>query len=469
MDYKSIKVSDCYESETNPRGSDFEDASFKDLVASIKEQGVLVPILVRPRPKGKQAFEVIAGNRRFRAAKQLEIPHIHAMVQWMDDSQAREAQIVENLQRQDIHPLEEGQAYRDLIEGSKLTVKDVAIKVGKSETYVRDRLFLTNLSALVRKSYRSGKIVDTVAVLIAKLSETDQPKALEFAEESEWEKAPSAGDVKEWIRRQFNTSLDRQPWLKDKAAIAALPAHLKNCHSNDAALFGDLKQGQCTDLACWQKRMEAWIKLRQEKAQGMVVVSDSYGKPSERDVLSRSAFVVIEKKKDRCKFAIPAIVGEGVERELGKELVVCVSPECKKHFTEKSEYQRTPKEEANRKAARKKEIEKQRAKEEQMNLAIIDALAKVKWPLSEKHLDALLDLVFERCSTSYQMPIVKRHGLKADTKKEQWGDSRDYEKPLRRLVNGDNELKLHMIFELLLPSYSIHSDGKEELKLISKL
>src|SRR2546421_11245199 len=101
----AIKISLAYESDTNPRGSRFEGATFDELVASIKEKGVLVPVLARPRKKGAQEFEIIAGNRRFRAAQIAGLAEIPANVQELTDIEAREAQIVENLQRADVHPL----------------------------------------------------------------------------------------------------------------------------------------------------------------------------------------------------------------------------------------------------------------------------------------------------------------------------------------------------------------------------
>jgi ParB family transcriptional regulator, chromosome partitioning protein len=466
MDLQSIKVSACYESETNPRGTKFDGATFKELVASVKEKGILVPVLVRQRKHGAAEYEVIAGSRRLRAAKEAGLKEIPAQVVEMNDTEAREAQIVENLQREDIHPLEEGEAYRQLIEQGQLAVKDVAIKVGKSETYVRDRLFLTNLSAKARKSYRAGNIVASVAALIAKLSETDQAKALEYAEGDNWEH-PTTSDVKEWIHREFYTALDNQPWLRDKEAVKSLPAHLKNCHPNDAALFGDLKEGQCTDSYCWIKRMAAWTKYRCDKTPSMVIVSDAYGDAHSADTLGRNSYVAIKGKKDRCKFAVPAIIGEG--HEVGKEIAVCVTKECTKHYSERSEYARTPKEEADRKAAQKKERQKEAARQTKFDLAICDAIFKVSYPLSEKHLDVLLDLVFERCGTAHQMPLVKRHGLKADVKKSKDYTSRDYEAPLRRMAeDAGNNGKLRMIFELLSPTFYVHGDDKDALKVTSK-
>src|SRR5690349_8738274 len=133
---QTLPIGKCFESPTNPRGSKLEGPELDELVASIKEKGVLMPVLARPV---KDKFEIVAGNRRFRAATLAGLKEIPARVSEMSDAEAREAQIVENLQRADVHPLEEGTAYRKLIEEAGYDVPAVAAKVSKSETYVRDR------------------------------------------------------------------------------------------------------------------------------------------------------------------------------------------------------------------------------------------------------------------------------------------------------------------------------------------
>src|SRR5579871_4266155 len=80
MVLQNLKVSECYESETNPRGADFAGKQFDELVASVKEKGVLVPVLARPRPKNGKKFEIVAGSRRLRAARQAGFAEIPAQV-----------------------------------------------------------------------------------------------------------------------------------------------------------------------------------------------------------------------------------------------------------------------------------------------------------------------------------------------------------------------------------------------------
>jgi len=131
MKLQNIKITHCYESPTNPRGLEIRRPAFQELVASVREKGVLMPVLARPQ---KDKFEIVAGNRRLRAAKVAGLTEIPARIEEMTDIEVREAQIVENLQRADVHPLEEGMAYRKLIEESGY---DVAA-VGRKSRQVRE-------------------------------------------------------------------------------------------------------------------------------------------------------------------------------------------------------------------------------------------------------------------------------------------------------------------------------------------
>jgi len=433
------------------------DASFNDLLASVTEKGVLVPILVRARAENGKQYEVVAGNRRFRAASAAGLSTIPAMVKEMTDVEAREAQIVENLQRQDIHPLEEGQAYRELIEEGKKSVKDVAIKVGRSETYVRGRLFLTNLSEPAAKAYRSGKISDSFAAVIARLTADAQKKTLKYLSESYGD--VDLEDLKRFITREFSNPLSFQPWLKDEA-IAKVVGPCKECPPNREDLFGKVQSGQCTDLKCWQRKITAYLKWRKEQDPELAFVTMSYGKSEVPGVITQSNFQIVG-ARDRCDFAEKALVVEG--EDLGKTLWICGDGKCKEHYGGRSEYAPSPKEQANR----KKEREREEAKRVKFDLVVSNALLKVTWPLSEKHLDALLEIALSNMSTSYLMPVLKRHDLKAEKTKD---GGRDYRAPLRKLAEeNEKDGKLRMIFELLLPTYSSYTESGELNKRIAKL
>ena len=130
-EYRNVSLSLLNESKTNPRRI-FEDAALKELADSIRSQGVLSPLLVRPLTE--KSFEIVAGARRFRAAQIAEVPTVPVRIVNLSDAEALEAQLIENLQRRDVHPLEEAQGFRALLnlDEPKYSVEQIAAKTGKS-------------------------------------------------------------------------------------------------------------------------------------------------------------------------------------------------------------------------------------------------------------------------------------------------------------------------------------------------
>lgn len=136
----------------------FDDGALKDLAASIKENGILQPIIVRHNPKDNQQYEILAGERRWRAAKLAQETTIPAIVRKLDDEQMMQASILENLQREDLTPLEEAQAYRDMMTTLHLTQEQVAKRLGKARSAVANLLRLLNLPPEVKDMVNSGQL-----------------------------------------------------------------------------------------------------------------------------------------------------------------------------------------------------------------------------------------------------------------------------------------------------------------------
>ena len=134
-EYHSVPITALAESATNPRKR-FDPKSLEELAASFKTQGILAPLLVRELEESK--YEVVAGARRLRAAKLAELEKLPVRVVKLTDAEAIEAQCVENLQREDIHPLEEALGFKSLLElgESAYTIAIIASRAGKSEAYV---------------------------------------------------------------------------------------------------------------------------------------------------------------------------------------------------------------------------------------------------------------------------------------------------------------------------------------------
>jgi ParB family chromosome partitioning protein len=128
------------------------------LAASIREQGVLQPILARPDPTASGRYQIIAGERRWRAAQQAGLHEIPALVRALEDTAAMAAALVENLQREDLNPMDEGEGYRRLIEEFALTQERVADSVGKSRSHVANTMRLLKLPPAVQTELRRGTI-----------------------------------------------------------------------------------------------------------------------------------------------------------------------------------------------------------------------------------------------------------------------------------------------------------------------
>jgi ParB family chromosome partitioning protein len=136
----------------------FDQAGLKELADSIKKSGVFQPIILRqPDPQVKR-YELVAGERRFRASKLAKQETIPAIVRAMSDEQMMEIAVLENLQREDLTPLEEAQAYQTLMTKLSLTQAQVATKLGKSRPYIANYLRLLGLPEPIKKALNAGDL-----------------------------------------------------------------------------------------------------------------------------------------------------------------------------------------------------------------------------------------------------------------------------------------------------------------------
>ena len=136
----------------------FAEAELAELELSIRDKGVLQPILVRPSPRTPGAYEIVAGERRWRAGQRAGLASIPALVRNLSDDRAFEIAIVENVQREDLNPLEEAGGYAALIERFGHTQDQVAQAVGKSRSHVANSLRLNQLPEAVREHLMTGRI-----------------------------------------------------------------------------------------------------------------------------------------------------------------------------------------------------------------------------------------------------------------------------------------------------------------------
>jgi ParB family chromosome partitioning protein len=157
----------------------FADEALSELAASIKEKGVLTPILVRPL--GPDSYEIVAGERRWRAAQLAKLHDVPVVVRELADDQALELAIIENVQRADLNAIEEGTAYEELISKFGRTQDDVAREVGKSRSHIANTIRLLRLPNQVKAWIREGKLTAGHARTL--LSEADpEARARELIE-----------------------------------------------------------------------------------------------------------------------------------------------------------------------------------------------------------------------------------------------------------------------------------------------
>lgn len=164
--------------EPNPQQPRIDMGDLADLVASIKEKGILEPLLVRPSEVGGR-YMIISGERRYRAAIEVELREVPCIEMDVDDREVAEIALIENLQRKDLTPYEESEGFLALIERFGYTHEEVAQKVGKSRSSITETLSIASMPADVREQCRVANI-NSKSLLLQVARQNDQQGMLDF-------------------------------------------------------------------------------------------------------------------------------------------------------------------------------------------------------------------------------------------------------------------------------------------------
>lgn len=151
----TLKISQIEPNRTQPRRS-FDEEALQELAGSIADHGVLQPILVRPQIYG--GYQIVAGERRYRASRMAGLTEIPAIVRELSDSETMQLALIENLQRQDLSPMEEAQGYRTLMDSYGFSQEEVARTVGKSRSAVANTLRLLGLPEEIKPLLEEGRL-----------------------------------------------------------------------------------------------------------------------------------------------------------------------------------------------------------------------------------------------------------------------------------------------------------------------
>jgi ParB family chromosome partitioning protein len=391
-EYRNLPLAVLSESATNPRRI-FEDSALKELAESIRSQGVLSPLLVRPLTD--QSFEIVAGARRYRAAQMAEAPTVPVRIVNLTDAEALEAQLIENLQRRDVHPLEEAQGFKALLnlEDPKYSIEQIAAKVGKSPAYCAARVRLTELSAPAVEAFYAEEIGVGHALLLAKLQPAQQEQALANCFREEWSGAGAKAKrillpvrhLQQWIEHNVLLLLKQAPFNKRDSQLVPAAGSCVECPKrtgHNKLLFADVSGNldACTDPNCYTAKLEAHVKAKVAAKPELVQISTAYKQQSDGEkAIPRNKYVEIREEKPdtpekakrpefkTCKYTTEAIVSDGIDK--GEMRKVCTEPTCPVHHPMKQ----TSKADANFKA----EQEKRRREEALANATGIRVLQSI--------------------------------------------------------------------------------------------
>ncbi|MGA2218893.1 MAG: ParB/RepB/Spo0J family partition protein [Terracidiphilus sp.] len=433
-EYRDLPIDWLVESTTNPRQT-FDMDGMEELAASIREHGVLQPLLVRPR--AERRFEIVFGARRYRGAAMAERETVPVCIREMTDAQVLEAQLVENLQRRDVHPLQEAQGFAALLrlEEQKYSIELIAAKCGKHPGYVSSRLRLTELAPAAVEAFTKDEVGLGHALLLATLQPEQQQEALAAC----WQESYATGSkskrillpvrhLREWIEHNILLELATAPFSKDDATLVPEAGSCLDCPKrtgHNTLLFEGIaaQHDSCSDPGCYAAKVDAHVKRTVAAKPKLVQITTAYGKPAEGSaIVPRNQYVEIRQEKPKnkyqqdapefktCKYTTEAIVADGTDK--GEIRKVCANPDCPVHHPKKTQRRADPD------AAMRAKQEKQRREEAIANTTGIRVLAAVSAAVPVRLMKRDLLFVTERLAglvDERRLEIVARQrGIKRE-------------------------------------------------------
>ncbi|MGD0796089.1 MAG: ParB/RepB/Spo0J family partition protein [Acidobacteriaceae bacterium] len=441
-EYRNLPLDALTESATNPRRV-FDNAALKELADSIRAQGILSPLLVRTL--NGSGFEIVAGARRYRAAQMAEQATVPVRIVNLTDVEALEAQLIENLQRRDVHPMEEANGFRALLnlEDAKYSIDQIAAKTGKSPVYVAGRLKLTELSPAVIEAFYRDEIGVGHALLLAKLQPDQQQQAVAACFKEDWTNGERKAkrillpvrNLQSWIEHNILLILKLAPFDTRDPQLVPAAGSCVDCSKrtgHNKLLFADVKQDACTDPDCYHAKVDAHVAKTVAEKPKIVQISTAYGQQQEGNAtLPRNKYVEIRPEKPTnkeeatrpefktCKFTTEAIVSDGIDK--GELRKVCTEASCPVHHPRKS-----PQKIADN-AKWKAEQEKQRKEQAIANAIGIRTLAAIAAAVPVRLMKRDLLFVVERLASLLDenrlAAVARQHGVKTAK------DSGSIEKP----------------------------------------
>lgn len=264
-------------SPTNPRKHMGDLAS---LIESVRARGVIEPLVARrlDGESGDDSLEIVCGERRWTAATEAQLESVPVIVRELSDDEALDVQLAENIERADLTPIEEAEAYALRIERGQ-SLAHIAERIGRPPAYVAQRLKLTSLEPKARERLAKGELTLGVALLLARIP--DRKLQLEALADvtPEYRRAMSAPEAAKHIEETFMLRLGKAGFDRADATLVPGAGACTTCPrrtGNQVELFADVKSPDlCTDPKCFRSKLDATWKLRQQeaKAAGQTIAS----------------------------------------------------------------------------------------------------------------------------------------------------------------------------------------------------
>ena len=377
--YKTLPLTMLEESTTNPRRT-FDLAKLAELAQSLATHGLIQPITVRP--KG-DTFEIVAGARRFRAAQIAELVEVPVRILALSDEETLEVQIIENSQRQDVHPYEEASAYQRLLDLPAYSVDTLVQKTGRSQSHIYARLALLQLIPEIATAFQENRITASHANLIARLPTAQQASAFEHCWRKDYQDTEShllpAKNVSAWIQANLYLPLAAAPFSREDPSLYPAAGACTTCPRRsgfNTSLFCDVQEDQCLDAPCYQTKVEAQFDREIASRPNLVQIEEGWrpDKDHREGAVHRGEFREIETPVENpdaepvapCEAARPALIVHG--RNRGTWLTVCTDNHCPVHDPRQSKEreerplpQPTEDETEEQTAARKADYEQRKA------------------------------------------------------------------------------------------------------------
>lgn len=258
----AVPLEQIIPSATNPRKY-FNEGKLKELAASLKKTGgVIQAITLRPHPDQKGKYELVFGERRYRASGLAEFKTIDAEIKELTDDQVTEIQFIENIEREDVHPMDEAVTFQAMRthKTKPWSVADIAAKINKPESYVVQRLQLVSLIPELQKEFWDDKFLIGHAIQFARLTAADQKTCFTSKKNGAY---GSVNDAKDFIERNIMQHLSAAPFDKKDAKLFPEAGTCTDCPKRsgcNALLFDDIKQDdRCFDKKCFTVKINAHL------------------------------------------------------------------------------------------------------------------------------------------------------------------------------------------------------------------